>query len=87
MNKKGKLKEFWEEHKNQIIVTAIGVTGLGAISMAYVKGYWQGAMVSYEATINSFDKKFPAIELKKLIEEDIKEHPENYVTLRYRKKV
>lgn len=86
-NTKVKLKNFVKEHEKQLkVVACIGVTIVGgaiggyALKNAYLTGVAHGSLAGVGATISWFDKTFEKLELQKLYDTYVQNHPEEIIS-------
>lgn len=84
MNKE-KVKEFWNKHKEAIIVAGIaGVCIVTRSKDTFERGYKIGAMdgaaVGFHKTMDWFEKEFPDIKLHELWENYKSVNPDRIVT-------
>ena len=86
-NIKEKAKNYWKEHKVDIIAIGTGTAvaiGAGVIAYkSYVAGFVDGGMTGFDLTLDWLDKNFPdESHARELYEGYKKEHPDKIV---YRK--
>lgn len=84
---KEKAKNFWERHKNAIIIGGIGsivIVGAGVMSYkSYMDGFVDGGITGYHLCLKWLDETFPGeSNARELFERYKVEHPDQIV---YRK--
>lgn len=85
-NFKTKAKNFWENHKTDVIAVgaaAVAAIGVGVYTIhCYNSGYKYGAAAGFNAAFDWIDEHFPEqIKAKELWENYIKENPDKICTI------
>ena len=83
-NIKEKVKNFWEDHKVDIItVGGIATVSIGAgvyVYKCYMSGFRYGVAVGFNTALDWLDENFPAeFKARELYEAWVKENPESVV--------
>lgn len=87
-NIKEKVKNYWEEHKTDIIfygsVTVLTVEAIIVAYRSYKKGFMDGAVTGTYVLMDWLEKTFPGeSNAKELFERYMREHPDEVVNYKF----